>query len=167
MLQVRLEAGDHVAHQRGRQVRDASKWVGVLALLFAFSAPLVYAMQASDMEKGLKNLEAFGDDEALQPIGGKTYTAGELRRQLAREALLGPALNLALAVMMGALWMWARRAPLPAIACALGLFVAVQVGSALYDPTSIIKGILIKVIALWALGKGLRAALAARAQMRA
>ena len=166
VLQVRLEAGDFQAHQRGRRVRDGSKWIGVLAILFAISAPIVYAMQASDIEKGLENLKQFDDDAQLQPIDGKTYTAGQLRKEIEHEAWFNPVLNVALAVMMGVLWLWARRAPLPAIACALALYVVVQVGTALYDPTTIIKGVLIKVLAIGALVKGLRAALEARAAMR-
>jgi hypothetical protein len=167
VLQVRLEAGDFEAHQRGRRVRAGSKWIGALAILFAIAAPIVYAMQSSQVDKALERLRDFADDEQLTPIDGVTYTAGQLRQRLGREASFAAGLNLALAVMMGGLWLWARRAPLPALACALALYVVVLVGSALYDPSTIAQGILVKVVAIGALVKGLRAALAARAAMRA
>jgi hypothetical protein len=165
VLQVRLEGDDFQAHERGKRVRQGSKWVGALAILFAVSAPVVFAMQKTQADKALANLSQFEDDEQLEPINGKSYTAGELRREVLREPnqlLIG---NLILAGLMGVLWIWARRSPLPAIACALALFVVVQVVSGVLDPSTIYKGIIIKVFALAALGKGLKAALAARAAM--
>jgi hypothetical protein len=67
---------------------------------------------------------------------------------------------------MSVLWLWARRAPLPAIACALALYLVVQVVSAVLDPSSIMKGIIVKLFAFAALYKGLKAALDARAAIQ-
>jgi hypothetical protein len=166
VLQVRLEGSNFAAHDRGRHMRQASTWIGVLAILFAVSAPIVYAMQDAEAEKALAQLDRFDDGAELQPIDGKVYTAGELRKQVAREPLQALITNLVLAGLMGVLWLWARRAPLPAIGCALALFIVVEVASAVVDPTTIYKGIIVKVIAVGALVKGLRAALAARAAMQ-
>jgi hypothetical protein len=164
--QVRLEAGDFAAHERGRRVRKGSKWIGVLAVLFAISSPLIYLRASMRIEKTVTTLQSMDDDAVLRPIGGKTYTAGQYRRVLERAPVRGLFVGLLLSGMMAMLWVWARRAPLPAISCALALFVVVQVADALYEPTSIFSGIIVKVIAVVALIKGLRAALAARAEMR-
>src|SRR4029077_15551622 len=43
VLQVRFEGADWQAHERGKKVRAGAKWVGVLAILFAVSAPLMFA----------------------------------------------------------------------------------------------------------------------------
>jgi hypothetical protein len=166
VLQVRLEGSDFAAHERGKRVRQGAKWVGALAILFAISAPILFAMQKGEVDKAIANLSQFEDDEELEPIDGKSYTAGELRQRVLAEpyqTLIG---NLILAALMAVLWIWARRSPLPAIACALALFVVVHLVSAVVDPSTILKGIIIKVLALAALGKGLKAAVAARAAMQ-
>ncbi len=167
VLQVRREASGFAAHERAKRVRNGSKWIGVLAILFAISAPILFGMRTLANQKGLEHLQTFDDDAVLKPINGKVYTAGELRKKIQREPYFDLVATLMLSGLMGALWAWGRRAPLPAIACALALFIVVQVVGALYDPTSIFKGILVKLFAFAALAKGLRAALAARAAMRA
>ena len=166
VLQARLDGAEWQAHERGKQVRAGAKWVGVLAILFAVSAPIMFAMQETETSKAMTNLAQFQDDEVLQPINGKVYTAGELRRLVEREPYQVLVVNGILAVLMGVLWLWARRAPLPAIACALALYLVVQVVSAILDPSSIVKGIIIKLFAFVTLYKGFKAALAARASMQ-
>lgn len=162
VLQMRLEGSDHDAAERGKRVRTGANWIGGLAILIAVSAPIMFALQKMDTERALENLSEFEDDETLEPIAGKTYTAGELRKAVSREPYLTLIGHLILAVLLGALWFWALKAPLPAIACALAVFIVVQVVSAVIEPSHLYKGIIIKVLALIALGKGLKAALAAR-----
>jgi len=166
-LQVRLESSDYEANERSTKVRDAAKWIGVLAILFALSGVFMFFVQRGRVGDALANLRPFQDDELLTPpIDGKTYTAGQLRRMVEREPYQILIVNLIVAGLMAGLWVWAKRAPLPAIACAFALFIVVHVGSALADPTSIPKGIIVKVIAIVVLTKGLKSALAARALMR-
>jgi hypothetical protein len=166
VLQVRLEGSDFEAHERGKRVRAGASWVGALALLFAIAAPLMFVVQKMQVDKVLVDLDKFEDDEELAPIDGKTYTAGELRREVTRGPVQALVVNLILAGLMALLWIWAKRAPLPAIACALALYLVVQLVSAVIDPTSILKGIIIKLLAFLALGKGLKAALDARTTHR-
>lgn len=165
VLQVRFEGADFQAHERGGRMRRGSKWIGILALLYAASAPFIFFSGKSEADQALANLAQFADDEQMEPIHGETHTAGELRRTILWEHYGNLVAPLVVAVLMGGLWLWARRAPLPAIACALALFVVVQVVSAVVDPSSILKGLLFKIIALVALGAGLKAALGARAAM--
>jgi hypothetical protein len=170
VLQEKREASDPQALEeaaaRGKKVREGAKWIGALAVLFALSGVLMFFVQRMQTEAALDNLQQFQDDEVLQPIDGKTYIAGELRTMVEREPYQILIINLVVAGLMTALWVWAKRAPLPAIACAFALFLVVHVGSALVDPSSLPKGMIIKVLALVALGKGLKAALEARAMMR-
>jgi hypothetical protein len=162
-VRASLASSDYVAHARVRNVGSAANWIGLIASLFVLGGALSFAAQRAEMATNLVNLRPLADNAILAPVNGKTYTAGELRAQLQREPYLTLGLNLGVAALMGGLWWWAKRAPLPAIACALALFVAVQVGSALMDPATIAEGLIIKILAMVALGKGLSAALAARA----
>jgi hypothetical protein len=66
---------------------------------------------------------------------------------------------------MGVLWVWARRAPLPAMVCALAIFVVVHVANAIIDPSTLYQGVIVNALAVAALVKGLKAALAARMLM--
>lgn len=154
------------AQERGQRMRSAAKWIGVLAILFAVSGALMFVLQQMQTEQALKNLAPFADSDVMQPIEGETYTAGQLREMVKREPYQVLVVNLVIAAIMGGLWYWGRRAPLPAIATAIALFIVVHVVSGIIDPSSIPKGILIKVIALVILGKGLKAALEARAAMQ-
>jgi hypothetical protein len=166
VLQVRMEGGDFQAHDRGRRVRAGSKWIGMLAILFAVAAPLDYALQKTEIDQALAEFDhtGQGDDDAASADG--IHAESETRLMVRHVLLRGLAANLILAGLMGVLWLWARRAPLPAIGCALALFLVVQVVAGVWDPSSIYKGIFIKLVALGALWKGLKAALDARDAMR-
>jgi hypothetical protein len=143
-------------------VRDGTTWIGVLSVLFMIWGPVLFGLRMMEVDQTLEQLKPFADGERLEPIAGKSRTAGELRVEILREPyrmLIG---NLILAGLMGVLWIWARWAPLPATACALALFVVVQVTSAVIEPSSIYQGIIVKVLSGAALVKGVRAALGAR-----
>ncbi len=71
-------------------------------------------------------------------------------------------INLFLALVMLGLWIWSKRATLPAIITALGIYVAVIIASALYDPATLAQGIVLKVLVIAALAKGVQSTLAAR-----
>ena len=159
VLQVRLEGGNFQAHDRGRRVRTGSKWIGFLAILFAVSAPIQYAVDRMEAEKALVAFDSSAGASDRDAPGDGALILVE------RQLLLALVVNLLLAALMGGLWLWARRAPLPAIGCALALFLVVQLIGALWDPSTILKGILLKVVAIAALWRGLKAALGARAAL--
>jgi hypothetical protein len=163
LLQVKLVGPDHVAYERGRRVRSAANWIGYLAIMLMLGAGIEFVSTKIDADDALDKLASLTPDETLAPVDGVIYTVPELRSQLEREPFVVLGAGLVLAAIMGGLWLWARRAPLPAIACAIALFVVVVIVSAVLDPTNILKGILVKIFAMLALGKGLKAALAARA----
>jgi hypothetical protein len=163
LLQVKVEGTDHLAFERGRRVRKAAGWIGILAILLTIGAGVEFIGAKTQADDTLAKLALMTDDEELAPIDGQTYTVPGLRAELEREPFLVLGLGLLLASIMGGLWLWARRSPLPAITCAIAIFLIVQVLGALVDPKTIFNGILMKAFALVALGKGLSAALATRA----
>jgi hypothetical protein len=166
VLQDRLESSDYQAYARGKKVRSAANWIGALAILFAISGLIMFAIQYSQTDVALINLSRFQDGDQLEPINGKSYTAGELRAVVRREPFQILIVNLIVAGLMAGLWVWGKRSPLPAIGCAFALFLVVHVGSAMVDPTSLARGIILKIAAIAALASGLKSALEARAMMR-
>jgi hypothetical protein len=52
---------------------------------------------------------------------------------------------------------WAARAPLAAAVVALLLFLVLQLGNAVFDPSTLAKGIAIKILFLAVLVKAIRA----------
>jgi uncharacterized iron-regulated membrane protein len=101
-----------------------------------------------------------------EPIVGKTLTVAEVRQTVEREPYLVLGLNWLLALIMAGLYLWSRRSPFPAVIAALAVFVVVHVANAVVDPVTIVKGIILKVIAIIALVKGVRAGFAVRALER-
>ena len=99
------------AHQRGKLMREASKWIGALSLLFLVSGGIMFFIQSGESAKALGNLSQFDADQELDPIDGKTYTAGQLRAMVEREPYQVLGVNVLVAALMGVLWFWARRAP--------------------------------------------------------
>lgn len=67
-------------------------------------------------------------------------------------------LNIGLGVLMVGLFVWSRRAPFPALVTALAAFITVHAVSAVLDPKTLFMGILVKIIAIVALARGVRAA---------
>jgi hypothetical protein len=75
--------------------------------------------------------------------------------------------NLGIAAMYGGCWLLARRAPVAALASALGLLVGLWLVGGVLDRSTLLDGFVIKLFALGAFGAGLRPALAARKAMAA
>lgn len=83
-------------------------------------------------------------------------------RLVSGGATLLLALNGALFVIHLGLWWWARTAPLAAAIVALCLFVTLQLVEATLDPTSLARGVIIKVLFLVALVQAVRAGVEAQ-----
>jgi hypothetical protein len=163
-LSERLEASSSEAGIHAHHVREARKAIAVLAVLFVIGGALLFVMGLTDANKALHELAALDADLLLpEPIGGVTYTVGELRDLVEREPYQVLGLNALLAGIMLGLFFWAKRAALPAILTALAVFVTVHVGNMIIDPKTIFQGIVVKIVAIIVLVRGTRAALAARA----
>jgi len=72
------------------------------------------------------------------------------------------AINLILGAVMGALFLWSKRAPLAAIIVASGTYLVVVTTNALIDPRSLGQGLVLKILIIAALAKGVKSALALR-----
>jgi hypothetical protein len=144
-------------------IRKAAKWIFALGVLFLIFGTGFGIKTYIDAEKVKTNLKGIVDDQLLSvPINGKHYTAGELRLQVTREVWTIFITNYLLATIMFGLYFWARSAPFPAMVTALCVYLAVIVLNAIFDPATIVQGILVKVLFFAALIAGLKAALVAR-----
>jgi hypothetical protein len=145
-----------------KQAKSAEKTIGAVAILFLLGGVVFFFMTFASTHKAL---EEFAGLEASEPLArtveGAT-TVGELRSLLEREPWQVLGLNLFLAAVMAGLWRWSKRAVLPAAISALGIYAAVIVGSAVVDPTSVIKGLIVKIAVTVALVKSVKSAYAAR-----
>lgn len=161
-LLARLEV-THVAFATQiKKVRSAQTTIAVLSGLFVVSGILFFFITRGQADDALTQLAGLNDSETLvEAVAGAT-TVGELRGALEREPYQVLGLNLFLAVVMLGLWFWSKRATLPAIITAFGIYVAVLVASALQDPTTLAQGVVLKIIVIAALARGVSAALAAR-----
>lgn len=141
---------------------EAATAIRVVAALYVLGAVIVYLAGRADYHAGLANLAQFSDAEVLQPLGGVTYTAGQLRTRMQAEFWGLIAVNIALALLMVALAWWSRQNPLAAIMIAMAVYVAVIVLNAIINPISLAQGWLVKIIILTVLARGMTAALALR-----
>lgn len=162
-LLERLEVYDARMAAHMKQVRRASRAIIALAALFTFSGVAMYFITKAKGDSTLLTLRPFPEDMVYPDlINGKSLTIAEVRAMIERESLEVLAHNLLLGAMMAGLWLWSKRAPLPATIAALALFATVHVGNALADPASVFNGMFLKIIGIVILAQGVRAALEAR-----
>ena len=144
-----------------KNVKSATGAIKVLAVLFVLSAILFFFIVKGQADAALVKLEG-ADAGASYTIDGRTYTAEELRRDLAWEPWGVLIVNLVIAAIMLVLAFWAKRAPLPAVLVATATYAVVIVYGAIADPASLAQGWLMKIIIIAFLIKGIKAALALR-----
>lgn len=162
-LLERLETYDSRLAAHMRQVRAARQGIVTLAVLFAAAGVIMYFLAKSESDSTLVTLRAFPSDMTYpELINGESLTIAEVRSMVEREPLEILGLNLLLAAIMSGIWVWGRRAALPAILAALAVFVTVHVANALVDPASIVQGLAVKIIGTVVLVRGVRAGLEAR-----
>jgi hypothetical protein len=166
-LHERWEASDSSAAERAKHIRSASHMIAILAALFVLGGLLMFYTSGKEATEALQQLQGLPDEMVFpEPIMGKTLTVAEVRQTVEREPYLVLGLNWLLALIMAGLFLWSRRSPFPAVIAALAVFVVVHVANAVVDPVTIVKGIILKVIAIIALVKGVRAGFAVRALER-
>lgn len=152
----------HGSAIRKKTTRRAAGWLLALCVLFVIGGFVQFLMLTYQANKAYENLRPFADDQMLN-IG---ITAGELRAKIDLEVMMMPAISGALAVLMLGLYIWARRSPFPAILTGLCTFLALILFNALVDPTTLLQGVIVKVLAIAGLVGGLKATLAERALAR-
>lgn len=66
-------------------------------------------------------------------------------------------LSLFISLVYAILGFWAKQKPLPAILCCLVLYITLIILNGLFDPTTLLRGIIIKIIIIVYLIKGIKA----------
>ncbi len=149
--------------RHNRHVRAATAAMFWLAALFVVGGFLMWGIAEGDAQTALRNIAALDAHETYpKPIDGVTYTVGQLRDKIVWEARSVLIMHLSLAALMALLAWWSRRAPLAAVLVATATYAAVIVGSAIMDPASIAYGLLLKILIIFFLVRGIKAALALR-----
>lgn len=162
-LLERLEVHDTRMAAHMKQVRSARQGIITLAVLFAIAGVVTFFIAKSQSDSTLVTLRPLPADMTYpELINGHSLTIAEVRTMIEREPLQILALNWVLAAIMAGLWVWAKRAALPAIIAALAVFVTVHVANALVDPTTVVQGLAMKIIGTVILVRGVRAGLEAR-----
>jgi hypothetical protein len=151
------------AYALQKNVKSATGAIKILAVLFVVFGLLMFFVTKGQTDAVLAKLQGMDPGAVFQkPIEGRTYTVGELRKQLAWAPWGVLAVNLILAAIMGALSLWARRSPLPAVIIATATYIVVVVANGIMDPATIAQGWIMKIIIIGFLIKGIKAALALR-----
>src|SRR5690349_8657029 len=153
----RLQRRDPADRRILFQVRTCARSARSLSLL-------ALGAERDQTQAALQNLSRFADDEVLEPINGVSYTTAELRKRVVWEQRGVLIVNLILCAIMLVLGWWSRSKPLPAILIATAIYVAVQVISAIMDPTTIMQGFIMKAVIIAILVRGIKGALSARTE---
>jgi cytochrome bd-type quinol oxidase subunit 2 len=162
-LLERLEIHDTRMAAHMKHVRSARQGIITLAALFAIAGLVMFFLAKSESDSTLVTLRALPEDMTYpELINGQSLTIAEVRTMIEREPLEILALNLVLAAIMAGLWVWGKRAALPAIIAALAVFVTVHVANALVDPATIVQGLAMKIIGTVILVRGVRSGLESR-----
>lgn len=150
-------------YRNQKLLKSATRAITILAVIFLLFGVLMYFATKSQSDSVLAQMQSMDPDAAYpKQINGKTYTVGELRKELVWEPRGVLIVNLILAVVMGALAIWARRSPLPAVIIATATYVVVIAAGAIVNPASLLQGWIVKLIIISFLVKGIKAALALR-----
>ena len=144
---VGAQAGYLQAMRKGRG------WILAVSILTLIGAPVYYFIHSSAVEAEIRQAEAeMADmdpetrDELMEMSIGMTWQeAVDHDRGMVRSALFT---NLALAVIYFGLWLWSKKNVFAAALSALIIFITVIVVSAILDPSTIIQGILIKILVI-------------------
>jgi hypothetical protein len=150
-------------HANKKLVKAAAGAIKVLAALFLIFGILMFFAVKGQADSVLVKMEGMQSGENFPAkIEGKTYTVGEMRKQLAWEPWGVLIVNLIVSAIMIGLALWSKRSPLPAVMVAAATYIVVVVVGAISDPATITQGWIVKIIIIAYLFKGIKAALALR-----
>lgn len=149
--------------ERSNEIKQATSAIRWLVVLFIFSGLLFFALSAEESNDALQVIAEYpGDMVWPEPVNGEMLTVEELRETILWEKWSVLAINFALAAMMAGIAWWAEKAPLPAILTAGAVYLVIQVANAIIDPATLASGFVVKIVIIFVLAKGLKAALASR-----
>jgi uncharacterized membrane protein YiaA len=152
-------------------VNRGRRWMLVVAVLTLFGGVFSYFAGMSDVDKQLREAEAAFSgmtpverDAQLKKEVGMTWQ--EVVDHDRGMVTFQMAVLVALGVIYIGLWWWAQTNAFAAALIALLLFVTVMLVSALIDPVSLVKGIIIKIVIIGALSSAVSSGYRQRAQQR-
>jgi hypothetical protein len=111
--------------------------------------------QLHDAEVQLSGFSPEERDARLKEAVGMTWDEVVAHDKGLVNMLL--VVNIALSVIYFGLWFWARKNPYAASLVALLLFLTVIVASAVWEPSTLYQGILVKILFVVALAKAVSA----------
>lgn len=143
-------------------VNRGRRWMLIVAVLTLFGGVFSYFAGMSDVDKQLRDAEAAfsgmtpaeRDAQLKQEMGMTWQEVVDHDRGMVTFQMV---VLVALGVIYIGLWWWAQTNAFAAALIALLLFVTVMLVSALIDPVSLVKGIIIKVIIVAALSSAVSA----------
>lgn len=149
-------------HLSSGHLGTARKWLLAISIITLISGLVFYAINKGEIEKQLRDAEVqlsgFTPEERdarLKQAVGMTWDEVVAHdRGIVRLLLI---VNIALSVIYFGLWFWAKTKPYAAALVALLLFLTVIVISAVWEPSTLAQGILIKILFIAALAKAVMA----------
>ena len=152
-------------------VNRGRRWMLIVAVLTLFGGAFSYFAGMSDVDKQLRDAEASfsgmtpveRDAQLKQEMGMTWQEVVDHDRGMVTFQMV---VLVTLGVIYVGLWWWAQTNAFAAALIALLLFVTVMLVSALIDPVSLVKGIIIKVVIIAALSSAVSSGYRQRAQVR-
>jgi hypothetical protein len=133
-----------------------------MSVISLLSGLFFYVMQKREVEQWIGNQERAvselspAERDALTTDDGANW--GDRKAEAHFGVLLVLILNVGLALAYLGTWFWAKRNALHASVAALLLCIAVIVGDAAYDPSTLKNGWLVRILFIVALCKAIAAA---------
>jgi hypothetical protein len=143
------DLGSLAQSARGKQLKSAKTWIfaiGILTLLANIGMSFVVGSQVDEEVKKLQAQNQVVDQQAVEAAK--------------REAQLVCAGFAAIGVVFIVMGFFVNAYPVPITILALVLYLAGFAISAVLDPTTIVQGIILKIIIIAGLSRSIKAALA-------
>lgn len=160
------------AESHAEAVGKARKWLMIIAIVTLVVGAIMYVIQSGEVEKTIRQLDeqtagmsAPERDALMQEHTGMTYQQVlDHDRGMVKLLLF---VNIGLAAFYLGMWFWAKRNVLAASVIALLMFVSVTAVNGVLEPSTLYKGIILKVFFVLALAKAIQLAMQERAAKRA
>jgi hypothetical protein len=149
--------------ERDARIGRARKWLMAISIITLVSGFIFWAINKDKVEKEIRDAEvatmgmdpAMRDDLVKQETG---MTWEEAKAHDRGQVTLLLVVNIGLAFVYFGMWIWAKRNALAATVTALLLFITVIGVNAVYEPSSLAQGIIVKIFFIAALAKAISAA---------
>ncbi|MBU1218665.1 hypothetical protein KKF34_19450 [Myxococcota bacterium] len=157
----KLKENQEFIDKLSTEARKSARGIIILGFLFAISGTIMGFINKKTTDDAL-NLVKHMEPTQKVDIGEKSYTVKELRRKINFEYYQVFVVNYFLSAVMFGLWFWARKNLFPAIVSALAVYIAVNIFNAFIDPSTLYKGLIIKIIIIGIFANGISKALKVR-----